>query len=117
MLSYITDEIEKSVIFHPVIIIHQHSSVGNITLKIEEFCQLGFYCFLVMPQSFFIKQISFRRLHGGVANHSRGTPYKGYGSMPGTLKVLQHHYPHQMSYMQRIGCGIYSQVAGGLFFH
>ncbi len=40
MFAYVADEVEKSVIFHPVIIVDQFGRIGSIGIKIQEACQL-----------------------------------------------------------------------------
>ncbi|MPN28872.1 hypothetical protein SDC9_176317 [bioreactor metagenome] len=55
VLADIANKRKERKILHPVVIVYQNSFVGNIAFKIEEFGQLFFYRFLVMPQGVFVQ--------------------------------------------------------------
>src|SRR5690606_2942561 len=99
MLADIANKRKEGELFHPVVIVHQDCPVGNITFKVEEFCQLLFDRFLVMSQGLLIQQVAFCRLHGWVSYHSRSTSYKRYRCVARTLQVLEHHHTHQVPNM------------------
>ena len=35
-LTYVTDEAKESIVLHPVIVIHEDSSIGSIAVEVEE---------------------------------------------------------------------------------
>ncbi len=114
VLADIADEVEESVVFHPVVVVHQNGTVGDVALEIEELGQLLLDGFLIVTQRGLVEQVALGGLHGGVAYHAGGTAYKGYGRVSGALQVLEHHHPYKVAYMQRVGRGIDAQVAGCL---
>ncbi len=100
VLADVADEVEKGVVFHPVVVVHQDGPVGDVALEIEEPGQLLLDGLLVVAQRSLVEQVALGGLHGGVTDHAGGTAYQGDGRVPGALQVLQHHHPHQVTDMQ-----------------
>ena len=100
VLADVADEVEEAVVFHPVVVVDQDGTVGDVALEIEEFGKLLLDGFLVVAQRRLVEQVALGGLHGGVADHAGGTAYEGYRRVSGALQVLEHHHPHQVAYMQ-----------------
>ncbi len=121
VFSYVADEIKEGKILHPVVVVDKFSRIRLVRIKIKEFCQLIFYTLLVMSQCGLIEQVSLRRFHGRISNHSCSSANQGNGFMPRTLEMLKHHHAHQVPDVQRIGGWVNanissSQFRGQLFF-
>ena len=117
MLSNIADEVNERIVLHPVVIVHKFRLVRSVAVKIQETAQLRLDAGHVVPKGFLVKQISLRRLHGRVSNHSRGTTHQRNRPMPALLEVLKYHHAYQVTYMQRVCRWVYSHISSLRSFH
>ena len=116
VLAYFAGKIEKSKIFHPIVVVHQLCTVGSVRVKIQELAQLFLHARHVALQGFFSKQITFCRLAGRVANHTRSTAYQRQRLMAATLEVTQYHHTAKVSYVQGVCRRVETDVCSHLFF-
>src|SRR5690554_5246800 len=64
-----------------------------------------------MTQGLLIQKITLGILHRRVTNHTCCPTNQHYWSVTRHLKVLKHHHPYQVIYMQRIGSWVYTNVS------
>ena len=69
-----------------------------------------------MTQGGLVQQIPLLRLAAGVANHARGAAHQRYGTVAAPLEVFENHNTHQVSYMERIGRRVDTQIGSGHLF-
>ena len=99
MLAYFAREIEEREVLHPVVVVDHFCGVRSVRIEIEETGQLFFYSVLVVAQGSFVQKITLVGFSRRVADHSGGSAYEHERLMPAFLKVLEHHYRHQMADM------------------
>ena len=58
MLAHVADEVQETVILHPVVVVHELCLVRRVRLEIQEFGQLFLYAGDVMVQCFLIQKVS-----------------------------------------------------------
>ena len=75
-----------------------------------------FYAGLIVAKGFFVKQVAFLRLAGGVADHTGGATEKYDGAVAAFLQVLEHHHAHEMSDVEGVGGRINADVSRGHLF-
>ena len=80
-------KIEESIVFHPVVVVDQLSSIGRIGVEIEEPLQLALDAFLVVAQGRFVEQVTLCRLTARVADHTRSTANQRNRFVSATLQV------------------------------
>ena len=100
VLADVADEAQEGEILHPVIVVHHDGVVRSIAVKVQELGQLLADALLVVTQGLLVDELALLRLHRGVTDHARGTTDQGYGTMSGTLQVLEHHHAHEVADVQ-----------------
>ena len=116
MLTYFTGKIKERKVFHPVIVVDHLCSIFVLRLKIKELGHLLLDTLLVVTQRLFVQQIALLRLTAGVANHTCGTAYEDDGLVTTTLQMAQHHDTAKMTDVQRVCCGVSTQIGSNQFF-
>ena len=112
MLAHLSGKVKEGKVFHPVIVVHHLSGIGLGAFKIKKLCHLLLDALLVMAQCFVVEQVSLLTLSRRVANHSRGAAHQNDGFMTTALQVSEHHNTTEMSYVQRVGCGVGTKIGG-----
>ena len=112
MLADVANKIQKCIVLHPVVIVHELGRIRSVGIEIEEFGQLFLDTFLIVPERFLVEQVSLGRFHRGIADHPRRTTHQRNRTMSRALEMPKHHYTDQMPDMQRIGCRVYSYIRG-----
>jgi hypothetical protein len=115
MFAYITDEIEEEVILHPIVVIDNLSTIDGI-VEIEEFRKLFTDALDIVVDFLGGEKLTFLSLERRVANHTRGTPYKGERFVPSYLEVLEQHDADKVADVEGIGCGVDANISGGYLF-
>ena len=100
MLAYLTGEIKKSEILHPVIVVHHLGSIGLVTFKVQKLSHLLLDALLVVIKSIGIQQVSFLTLTRWITNHTRSTTHQDDGLVATTLEMPKHHDTAQMANVQ-----------------
>ena len=117
MFPDIADEIDEGVVFHPVVVVHQFGLVGGVGVKVQEAGELGLEAFNVMVEGGLVQEVALGALHRRVADHSGGASHEGEGLVPAILEMLEYHYTHKVTDMQRVGRGIDSHICRLRAFH
>ena len=113
MLADVADEAEEAVVLHPVVVIHQHGSVGGIAIEVEELRQLLLDASLVVAERLFVEEVTLGGLHRGVTNHPRSTADEGDRAMACQLEVAQHHDPDEVADVKGVCRGVNTQICRG----
>ena len=100
MLADVADEVQETVVLHPVVVVDEFGTVRGIAVEIEEFGELFLYGLLVVAKGFLIDELALLRFHRWVANHAGGAADECNRTVSRALEMLEHHHAHQMAYMQ-----------------
>ena len=101
-LADVADEIQEGDSLHPVVVVHQHRRVGSVRFEIEQLGELFLDRLLVVAEGLFIEQVALLRFAAGVADHARRAAHQSDRTVSAHLEVLEDHYTHQVSDVQRI---------------
>ncbi|OAV73814.1 hypothetical protein Barb7_02798 [Bacteroidales bacterium Barb7] len=110
MFPHIADKVEEGILLHPVVVVHQFGGIGCIGIKVEKLRQLFPDALLIAAEGRLVQQVALGGLHRRVANHAGSSSDEGNGTVSGTLEMLEHHYAHQVTDMQRIGCRVKAHI-------
>ena len=100
VLTDIADEVEETVVLHPVVVIDQHRCILGIAVEVEELLQLLLDAGLIVLQRLLIEEVTLLGLTRGVTDHTGSATDEGDGSVTGALQVPQHHNTHQVTDMK-----------------
>jgi len=95
MFSHIAQEIQKTKILEPIVVIH-HPGRVRFAVEIQKFPQLAFQFAGVGIDCFFALKGPFRRLSRGVANSTCSSTYQNHRGMAMPLEMDQSHHGNQI---------------------
>jgi hypothetical protein len=59
----VADEVEETVVFHPVVVVDEFGGVGGVGVEVEEVGELLFDGFLIVAEGFFVDEFALLALH------------------------------------------------------
>src|SRR5690606_34602288 len=111
MFTDVTDEIQKTKIPEPVIVVHEFRRICS-GREIEEALHLRFHTFDIMKQHIFGKQIALCTFSGWITNHSGSAADQGNRAVATLLKMNQRHDLNQVTNVKGVGGRVESDIAG-----
>ena len=117
VLSDVADEVQESVVLHPVVVVHELGPVRCIGLEIKELGKLLLDAFHIVVEGGLIEEIALLGFSGRVSDHSGSSAHEGNRLVSAFLEMLEYHNADHMAYVKRIGRGINAHVCCRRTFH
>ena len=117
MLADVADEIQETVVLHPIVVVDQFGAVRRIRVKIQKTAQLRFEAGYIVGEGLLIEQVALLGLHRRVPDHTGRTAHQRDGLMSAILEMLEYHNAHHMTDVQGVGRRVDAHVRRLRPFH